>query len=71
MKIESCWCFFLVTHLDVRRAVGDRVWRLLLVPHRAVCNNNEEWKYIDIDMIRNDIHGNVKYEIIEILMLYS
>ena len=69
VKIESC--FFSGNNLDVRRAVDGMVWCLLLVLLRAVCNDHEESRYIDNDIIRNEIHGNVKYEIIEILMLYS
>ena len=60
--------FFLVTHLDVRRAVDGMVLCLLLVLHPAVCNNHEESKYIDTDMIRNDVHGHVNYELIEIFI---
>ena len=61
----------LVTHLDVRRAVGGRVWSLLLVLLPAVCNNHEDSRYIETDIIRNDVHGHVNYELIEIFMLYS
>jgi len=57
--------------LDVRRAVDGMVWCLLLDLLRAVCNDYEESNYIDTDIIRNDAHGHVNYEFIEIFMLYS
>ena len=63
--------FFSGNNLDVRRAVDGMVCCLLLVLLRAVCNNNEESKYIDTDIIRNDVHGHVNYEVIEIFMSYS
>ena len=61
----------LVTHLDVRRAVDGMVWCLLLVLLRAVWDDHEESKYIDNDIIRNDVNAHIKYELREILMLYS
>ena len=70
-KSSHASVFFMVTHLDVRRAVDGRVCCLLLVLLRAVCNDHEESRYIDTDIIRNGVHGHVNYEVIEILMLYS
>ena len=69
VKIESC--FFSGNNLDVRRAVDGMVWCLLPVLLRAVGNNHEESKYIDNDIIRNDVNAHIKYELREILMLYS